>query len=160
MLRASRSKSLLLFRTNHKVPVLRVIGGPQTDPPREVRPPCALFNPRQIPLAFKFSLWPEADPLFAARLGPSPKSGNIPDSLSSAKVRRLWEEPAEETGLTSGSVGILAIYGGEDVKNLFNHPNFLPSPTNVTSSSFGIVQIESAENSGNRTGQVSLRLNF
>ena len=39
-------------------------------------------------------------------------------SLSSAEVRRLWEEPAEETGLTSGSVGILAIYGGEDVNLL------------------------------------------
>ena len=37
-------------------------------------------------------------------------------SLSSAEVRWLWEEPAEETGQTSGSVGILAIYGGEDVK--------------------------------------------
>ncbi len=45
--------------------------------------------------------------------------------------------------------------------NLFNHPNFAPPPTNVTSSSFGIVQsVQSAENSGNRTGQVSLRLDF
>jgi hypothetical protein len=45
--------------------------------------------------------------------------------------------------------------------NLLNHPNFAPPPTNVTSSSFGIVQsVQSAENSGNRTGQVSLRLDF
>ncbi len=45
--------------------------------------------------------------------------------------------------------------------NLFNHPNFAPPPTNVTSSSFGIVQsVQSAENSGNRTGQFSLRLDF
>jgi hypothetical protein len=45
--------------------------------------------------------------------------------------------------------------------NLFNHPNFATPPTNVTSSSFGIVQsVQSAENSGNRTGQVSLRLDF
>jgi carboxypeptidase family protein len=45
--------------------------------------------------------------------------------------------------------------------NLFNHPNFAPPPTNVTSSSFGIVQsVQSAENGGNRTGQVSLRLEF
>ena len=37
--------------------------------------------------------------------------------------------------------------------NLFNHPNFAPPPTNVTSSLFGIVQsVQSAENSGNRTG--------
>ena len=45
--------------------------------------------------------------------------------------------------------------------NLFNHPNFAPPPMNVTSSSFGIVQsVQSAENSGNRTSQVSLRLDF
>ena len=37
--------------------------------------------------------------------------------------------------------------------NLLNHPNFAPPPTNVTSSSFGIVQsVQTAENSGNRTG--------
>ena len=35
--------------------------------------------------------------------------------MSSAEVRRLWEEPAEETGPTSGSVGILALQGEEDV---------------------------------------------
>ncbi len=45
--------------------------------------------------------------------------------------------------------------------NILNHPNFAPPPTNVTSSSFGIVQnVQSAENSGNRTGQLSLRLDF
>jgi Carboxypeptidase regulatory-like domain len=45
--------------------------------------------------------------------------------------------------------------------NLLNHPNFSPPPTNVTSSSFGIVQsVQAAENSGNRTGQLSLRLDF
>jgi hypothetical protein len=45
--------------------------------------------------------------------------------------------------------------------NLFNHPNFAPPPTNVTASSFGIVQsVQNAENSGNRTGQLSLRLDF
>jgi len=45
--------------------------------------------------------------------------------------------------------------------NILNHPNFAPPPTNVTSSSFGIVQsTQSAENSGNRTGQLSLRLDF
>jgi hypothetical protein len=45
--------------------------------------------------------------------------------------------------------------------NLMNHPNFAPPPTNVTASSFGIVQsVQTAENSGNRTGQVSLRLDF
>ena len=45
--------------------------------------------------------------------------------------------------------------------NLLNHPNFAPPPTNVTSSSFGIVQsVQTAENSGNRVGQLSLRLDF
>ena len=45
--------------------------------------------------------------------------------------------------------------------NLFNHPNRAAPPTNVTSSPFGIVQsVQSAENSGNRAGQVSLRLDF
>jgi hypothetical protein len=45
--------------------------------------------------------------------------------------------------------------------NILNHPNFAPPPTNVTSSSFGIVQsVQPAENSGNRTGQLSLRLDF
>ena len=45
--------------------------------------------------------------------------------------------------------------------NLFNHPNFAPPPTNVTATSFGQVQsVQNAENSGNRTGQLSLRLDF
>ena len=45
--------------------------------------------------------------------------------------------------------------------NLMNHPNFAPPPTNVTASSFGVVQaVQTAENSGNRTGQLSLRLDF
>jgi Carboxypeptidase regulatory-like domain len=45
--------------------------------------------------------------------------------------------------------------------NLMNHPNFAPPPANVTASSFGVVQnVQSAENSGNRTGQISLRLDF
>jgi hypothetical protein len=45
--------------------------------------------------------------------------------------------------------------------NLLNHPNFAPPPTNVTSSSFGVVQsVQTAESSGNRTGQLSLRLDF
>jgi len=45
--------------------------------------------------------------------------------------------------------------------NLLNHPNFAPPPTNVTASSFGVVQsVQTAENSGNRTGQLSLRLDF
>jgi hypothetical protein len=45
--------------------------------------------------------------------------------------------------------------------NLMNHPNFAPPPTNVTASSFGQAQsVQTAENSGNRSGQLSLRLDF
>jgi hypothetical protein len=45
--------------------------------------------------------------------------------------------------------------------NLLNHPNFAQPPTNVTSPSFGVVQsVETAENSGNRTGQLGLRTEF
>ncbi len=45
--------------------------------------------------------------------------------------------------------------------NILNHANFAPPPTSITSSSFGIVQsVQNAENSGNRTGQLSLRLDF
>jgi hypothetical protein len=46
--------------------------------------------------------------------------------------------------------------------NLLNHPNFAPPSTDVTSpSTFGVLtSAQSAENSGNRTGQVSLRLEF
>jgi hypothetical protein len=45
--------------------------------------------------------------------------------------------------------------------NLLNHSNFAPPPTNITASSFGQVQsVQTAENSGNRTGQLSLRLGF
>jgi len=45
--------------------------------------------------------------------------------------------------------------------NLLNHPNFAPPPTNVTAPSFGFIQnVQTAENSGNRTGQLSLRLEF
>jgi hypothetical protein len=46
-------------------------------------------------------------------MGGQPKSKA--SSLSSAEVRRLWEEPTEETGPKPGSVGILALYGEEDV---------------------------------------------
>ena len=45
--------------------------------------------------------------------------------------------------------------------NLPNHPNFLPPSVNISSLLFGkLTQVQSAENSGNRTGQVALRLDF
>jgi hypothetical protein len=46
--------------------------------------------------------------------------------------------------------------------NVLNHPNFAPPATNVSNpSTFGVLQsAQTAENGGNRTGQVALRLDF
>jgi hypothetical protein len=46
--------------------------------------------------------------------------------------------------------------------NLMNHPNFAPPATNISSpSTFGILSsVTTAESGGNRTGQLSLRLDF
>ena len=46
--------------------------------------------------------------------------------------------------------------------NLPNHPNFAPPPVDVSApATFGkITTVQSAENSGNRTGQLALRLDF
>ena len=45
--------------------------------------------------------------------------------------------------------------------NLPNHPNYAPPSTDVSAATFGkITNVQSAENAGNRTGQVSLRLEF
>ncbi len=46
--------------------------------------------------------------------------------------------------------------------NLPNHPNFAPPPVNVSApDSFGqITSVQTAENSGNRTGQLALRIDF
>jgi hypothetical protein len=46
--------------------------------------------------------------------------------------------------------------------NLFNHPNFAPPATDVTSAStFGVrTSVQTTDESGNRTGQLALRLDF
>ena len=46
--------------------------------------------------------------------------------------------------------------------NLPNHPNFAPPPVNVSApASFGqITTVQTADNAGNRTGQLALRLDF
>src|SRR5262249_55447553 len=46
--------------------------------------------------------------------------------------------------------------------NLPNHPNFAPPATDVTTpATFGkTTTVQTAENAGNRTGQLSLRLTF
>ena len=46
--------------------------------------------------------------------------------------------------------------------NLLNHPNFAPPATDISSpSTFGQTSsVQTAENGGNRTGQLALRLDF
>jgi hypothetical protein len=45
--------------------------------------------------------------------------------------------------------------------NLPNHLNYAPPSTDVTSSTFGkITSVQTAENAGNRAGQVALRIEF
>lgn len=45
--------------------------------------------------------------------------------------------------------------------NLPNHPNFLPPVTNISQPAFGrLTSVQSAENSGNRTGQIAARIDF
>jgi hypothetical protein len=45
--------------------------------------------------------------------------------------------------------------------NIANHPNFMPPSAVVSSPVFGkLTRVQSQENSGNRTGQVSARLEF
>jgi hypothetical protein len=51
-----------------------------------------------------------------AEEGPQEKSARF--TLSSAEVRRLWEEPSEAISQNQrDAVGILAIYGAEDVNS-------------------------------------------
>ena len=45
--------------------------------------------------------------------------------------------------------------------NLPNHPNFLPPNPQVTSPLFGkLTTVQSSENSGNRSGQIGVRVEF
>jgi hypothetical protein len=46
--------------------------------------------------------------------------------------------------------------------NVLNHTNYLPPPTNISNQgAFGVLTLpQTAENAGNRTGQVALRLEF
>jgi hypothetical protein len=46
--------------------------------------------------------------------------------------------------------------------NVLNHTNFAPPATNVSDpSTFGVLQsAQTAENAGNRTGQLALRIDF
>ena len=45
--------------------------------------------------------------------------------------------------------------------NVLNRTNFAPPATNITNSSFGVLnQAQTSENAGNRTGQIALRVEF
>jgi hypothetical protein len=45
--------------------------------------------------------------------------------------------------------------------NVLNHTNFAPPATQIDASNFGqLTAATTAENAGNRTGQVALRLDF
>ena len=45
--------------------------------------------------------------------------------------------------------------------NILNHPNFAPPNTNISSPLFGrLTTVQSAENSGNRVGQLGARIDF
>ena len=50
---------------------------------------------------------------------PMAGQGQKPLRCPPLKQGRLWEEPTEEIGPTSDSVGILAVCGGEDVNGAY-----------------------------------------
>lgn len=89
--------------------------------------------------------------------------------------RSRWNMPGWKPGRSVGTVAIAAGLAmtfdfGERVRmrfestftNLPNHLNYAPPTTDVTSpSKFGKLRsVQTAENGGNRTGQVALRLEF
>ncbi len=72
------------------------------------------------------------------------------------------------TAIAAGMAKTFAVREGVRLRfeatftNLPNHPNFAPPSVDVSSpATFGrITSVQSAENSGNRTGQLALRLDF
>jgi hypothetical protein len=45
--------------------------------------------------------------------------------------------------------------------NVFNHTNFAPPATQIDNPTFGVLSApQTAENAGNRTGQLALRVEF
>jgi len=116
------------------------------------------------------------------RVGSGNVSNPTPDNFFD--INAFAAPPANAGRIGNAGVGILvgpgtvAVSGGlaktfsvsEKVKlrfeatftNLPNHPNFAPPATDVTTpATFGkTTTVQTAENAGNRTGQLSLRLNF
>jgi len=113
-------------------------------------------------------------------------SGNVSDPTSDHwfDINAFTETPANSGRLGNAGVGTLlgpgtvtAAVGLAKVfslteharlrfeasfTNLFNHPNFAPPQTNISNpATFGVINsVQTAENSGNRIGQVELRLEF
>jgi len=88
-----------------------------------------------------------------------------PGQLGNASVGSL-----EGPGTIAVAAGLAKVYNITELvrlrfestfTNVINHTNYLPPSTNINSSNFGqLTQVQTANNAGNRTGQVALRLDF
>ncbi|MFZ0293107.1 MAG: hypothetical protein WAL52_05840, partial [Candidatus Sulfotelmatobacter sp.] len=73
-------------------------------------------------------------------------------------------------GTTTASLGLAKVFRvTEDVRvrfestftNVLNHTNFAPPATQINNPTFGVLSApQTAENAGNRTGQLALRIEF
>jgi hypothetical protein len=92
-------------------------------------------------------------------------TATTPGTIGDASVGSL-----EGPGTIAVAAGLSKVYNvTERVKlrfestftNVLNHTNYLAPSTNISSSNFGqLTQVQTANNAGNRTGQVALRLDF
>jgi hypothetical protein len=101
-------------------------------------------------------------PAPASPMSPAPVAANVVNPAAAVASMKTQEQAsaARPEKAEPFAFADFTWLNGNARTNLLNHPNFAP-PTNVTASSLGIVQsVQTAENSGNRTGQLSLRLDF
>jgi len=92
-------------------------------------------------------------------------TATTPGTIGDASVGSL-----EGPGTIAVAAGLAKVYSiNERVKlrfestftNVINHTNYQAPSTNISSSNFGVLaQVQTANNAGNRTGQVALRLDF
>ena len=92
-------------------------------------------------------------------------TATTPGTIGDASVGSL-----EGPGTIAVAAGLAKVYNiNERVKlrfestftNVINHTNYQAPSTNISSSNFGVLaQVQTANNAGNRTGQVALRLDF
>jgi hypothetical protein len=88
-----------------------------------------------------------------------------PGQLGNASVGSL-----QGPGTIAVAAGLAKVYNVTELvklrfestfTNVINHTNYLAPSTNINSSNFGVLtQVQTANNAGNRTGQVALRLDF